>query len=240
MRGTSDSLHRIIAAILPLVVSVYGTLAFAHSGGGSGGSGQGHGHGGRRGAGHHNSHVDSGDYRTWRGGAEGGYGWYAGRFYGGAGRSGYGRLFGTLPRYCETYLGAYQTVEPPAGLVDQVQGSSPRELFIFTETGQSNEQLARDREDCQRLAAKHIGYDPRVRPAGAPGAPATNSSSADAMAAMREDYLRADVACLMARHYSVQQLLGYTSCFACWLVAPAIRILVRNAVGLEKWITSNA
>lgn len=224
MRGTSDSLHRIIAAILALVVSVYGTLAFAHSGGGSGGSGQGHGHGGRRGAGRHNNHVDGGDHRTWRGGAEGGYGWYAGRFYGGAGRSGYGRLFATLPRYCGTYqwsgvayyyaddnyyqwnssVGAYETVEPPAGLVDQVQGSSPRELFIFTETGQSNEQLARDREDCQRLAAKQVGYDPRVRPAGAPGAPATNSSSADAMAAMREDYLRADVACLMARHYSVQ------------------------------------
>jgi hypothetical protein len=232
MRIRSESVHRSIAAILPLILSGFCALALAHSGGGGSsggghgggggiGGGGGHGHGGHRSATYRNGDLNGGRYGSWRGG--GGYGWYTGRFYGGAGPLGYGLLFGTLPSYCETYqwggaayyyadnnyyqwnssVGAYETVQPPPGLVDQVQAQAPamHELFIFTEAGQSNEQLARDREDCQRLAAKQTGFDPRA--AGSTGTPA-NPSSADAAAAVHEDYLRADAACLMARNYSVE------------------------------------
>jgi hypothetical protein len=229
MRVKPKSVHRIIAATLLLAVSGFCTLAFAHSGGGGGGGsghGGGHGHGGHRGATHRNGDLNSSSYGSGRD-DDGGYGWYTGRFYG-AGRLGYGIAFETLPWYCETYqwggvayyyaddnyyqwnssVGAYETVQPPPGLVDQVQAQAQepamRELFIFTEAGQSNEQLARDREDCQRLAAKQVGFDPRMWSAGSVGTPATNLSSADVTAAMREDYLRADGACLMARNYSVE------------------------------------
>ena len=115
----------------------------------------------------------------------------------------YGLLFGTLPWYCETYqwggvayyyaddnyyqwnssVSAYETVQPPPGLVDdQAQAPAMRELFIFAEVGQSNEQLARDREDCQRLAAKQVGFDPRMGVVGSAGTLASNLSSTDARA----------------------------------------------------------
>jgi hypothetical protein len=224
------SIHCIIAASLPLIATGFCTLAFAHSGGGgSSGSGHGggHGHGGHRGATHRSGDLYGGSYRGGRG-AGSDYGWYSGRFYGGSGRLGYGLFLATLPWYCETYLwggaayyyaddnyyqwnisvGAYETVRPPPGLVDQVQAQaqalSMRELFIFPEVGQSNRQLARDREDCQRLAETQVGFDPRTPAAGSAGTPATNVSSMDAPAARRADYLRAEGACLMARNYSVE------------------------------------
>lgn len=65
----------------------------------------------------------------------------------------------------------------------------------------SNEQLARDRDDCQRLAAKQAGFDPRMGVAGSAGGAAP---PADAGAVMRKNYLRADGACLIARNYSVE------------------------------------
>jgi hypothetical protein len=222
------SVHHIIAAGLPLIATGFCTVAFAHSGGG-GSSGSGHGgeygHGGHRGATHRSSDHFGRRYRGWRG-AGSDYGWYSGRFYGGPGRLGYGLFLATLPWYCETYqwggvpfyyaddnyyqwnssAGAYETVQPPPGLVDQVQAQAPamRELFIFPEAGQSNRQLARDREDCQRLAATQVGFDPRTPAAGSAGPPATNLSSANAPAARLAEYLRADGACLMARNYSVE------------------------------------
>lgn len=226
MRRKSESLPRIIAAILPVIASGICTLAFAHSGGGgSSGSGHGggHGHGGHRGAAHSNGGLNGASYRSWHGDG-GGYGWQAGPFYGGAGRLRYGLLFATLPGYCETYqwggaayyyaddnfyqwnsgVGAYETVQPPPDLLNQVQAPVMRELFIFPDAGQSNEQLSRDREDCSRLAAKQVGFDPRMGAADSAGTPVNNLSSTDAAAAAREDYLRADGACLIARNYSVE------------------------------------
>jgi len=159
------------------------------------------------------------------GGGGDGYGWCSGRFYGGSGGFRYGVLYASIPWYCETYwwggvpyyyaddnyyqwndsAGAYETVQPPPGLVDQVQTQEPRrELFIFPAAGQSNEQLARDREDCHRRAVAQVGFDPRVPAAGAAGTAATSSSSADSTAVKRMEYLRADGACLMDRNYTVE------------------------------------
>lgn len=218
-----------VAAGVALIVAGSSAFAFAHSGGGGGGGG--HGGGGHHGGGYHGLGIyGGGGYPAgwrgrWRGGGDG-YGWYAGGFYGGSGGLRYGLLFATLPWYCETYwwggvpyyyaddnyyqwndgADAYETVEPPLGLVDQLQTQAPatRELFIFPDAGQSNEQLARDREDCHRWAAAQVGFDPRAAAAGSAGTAATSSSSADATAAKRADYLRADGACLIGRNYSVQ------------------------------------
>ena len=213
MATDSTPLNRVIAASLPLILVGLCSLASAHSGGGGGGGsghGGGHGHGSPHGNGHRGgADAFSRGYGGRRAGA-GGYGWYAGRWYGGTGRLGYGLLVAALPWYCDIYpwggaayyyaddnyyewnsgVGAYETVQPPAALLDQVQSQSPamRELFIFPEAGQSNEQLARDREDCRRRAVKEVG----------------SVASADATPARHEDYLQAEGACLMARRYSVE------------------------------------
>ncbi len=228
-------MHWSVMASLALVAVGSSGLACAHSGGGGsgghGGGGGGHGGGGHRGGNHHGRGLYGGGYpggwrgyRGWHSGG-GGYGWYSGGYYGGSGGFGYGLLFATLPLYCETYwwggvpyyyaddnyyqwndsAGAYETVRPPPGVVDQVQTQArPRELFIFPEAGQSNEQLARDREDCHRWAVAQVGFDPRVPAVGAAGTPANSSPSADSMAAKRMDYLRADGACLIGRNYTVE------------------------------------
>jgi hypothetical protein len=221
-------MHWIVAASLAAIAVGSSGLACAHSGGGGGG-----GHGSSRGGGHHGRGyhgrgVDGGGNPgggwRWHGGDDG-QGWYSGRFYGGSGGFRYGLLFASIPWYCETYwwagvpyyyaddnyyqwndsAGAYETVQPPPELVDQVQTQEPRrELFIFPAAGQSNEQLARDREDCHRWAVAQVGFDPRVPAAGAAGTAATSSSSADSTVAKRMEYLRADGACLMDRNYTVE------------------------------------
>ena len=209
MHAKSESL---LTAGLALFMAGYASVALAHTGGSGGGHGGGHvgghGHGTHRGT-QRGGDADRRADRGWRG-VSNGYGWYAGRFHGGSGRLGYGRLIAALPWYCNVHqwggvefyyaddnyyqwnnsAGAYETVEPPPGLVDQVQAQAAgeRELFIFTEAGQSNEQLARDRRDCERQAAREMGF----------------VQSADADMARRDVYLRAEGACLMARNYGVE------------------------------------
>lgn len=213
--------HCIGAATLALIAAGAAGLAYANSGGGGGGHGGGAGHGGgHHGRSHHGRGGTGADYperwqgnRGWQGGGDG---WYSGGFYGGSGRLRNGLLFAQLPWYCERYwwggaayfysddnyyqwndsAGAYETVQPPPGLVDQVQTQAPaRELFIFPDAGQSNAQLARDRDDCDRWAVAQVGFDPR---------PASTASSADSVVARRMDYLRAVGACLMGRNYTVE------------------------------------
>ncbi len=203
-----------------------------HGGGGGGHGGGGfHGGGGYRGGGGFRGGggwYGGGGYGGYRGGygGRGGYGWRGG--YGGWGWRGlgYGLFFATLPWYYDMYwwdgvpyyyaddnyyqwnndAGEYETVQPPAGLVDQVQTQAPanRELFVYPKAGQSNEQLARDREDCHRWAVGQSGFDPRVADVGSAGRTATGQSSADSTGAKRADYLRAEGACLIGRNYSVE------------------------------------
>ena len=99
----------------------------------------------------------------------------------------------------------YETVQPPPGLVDQVQTQAPamRELFIYPKAGQSNEQLARDREDCHRWAVGQSGFDPTATGASSASPPA-NSEPAGPSTTKRADYLRAEGACLTGRNYSVE------------------------------------
>jgi hypothetical protein len=202
-------------------------------GGGHGGGGGGHGGGGFHGGGRGGGFYGGGYHGGWRGGGGGyrggwrgrggyGYGWYRG---GGWGGLGYGLFFATLPWYYDTYwwdgvpyyyaddnyyqwnnnAAEYETVQPPPGLVDQVQTQAPamRELFIYPKAGQSNEQLARDREDCHRWAVGQSGFDPTATDASSASPPA-NTGRVDSTAVKRADYLRADEACLIGRNYSVE------------------------------------
>lgn len=94
-------------------------------------------------------------------------------------------------------VGAYQEVQPPAGLVEQIDARAPvmTELFVFPNGDQTNEQLERDREACHRWAIEQAGFDPN--------AAAQGTKPLDRSAAKRANYLRADEACLEARNYSV-------------------------------------
>jgi hypothetical protein len=94
--------------------------------------------------------------------------------------------------------GAYQEVQPPAGLVEQIDAQAPvvTELFVFPNGDQTNKQLERDREACHGWTIQQAGFDPRT------AAPRTQAS--DHSAAQRANYLCADEACLEAGDYSVE------------------------------------
>jgi hypothetical protein len=202
-----------IAAIAALAVLMVNTSAMAQSRGG-GRVGYGGWHGGYGGW--------HGGYGGWRGG----YGWRGyGGWYGGWGWGlGYGLFFATLPWYYSTYwwngvpyyyandtyyiwnrgVGQYETVSPPPEVANQVGSAAANsKLFAYPKNGQSAEQQAKDRSECEQWAASQTGFDPTGAGSGAasiPGAPATPAASPT----MRQDYLRAQSACLGGRGYSVQ------------------------------------
>ena len=200
--------------------------AVAHSGGG-GGDGGSHGgggfHGGRgfHGGGVH--HVGRGfrggdGSRGLHGAAGDRHGSYGGGYNRGWGGLREGLFFASLPSYCDLYFwdgvpyyyaddvyyewngtaGAYETVQPPAGLAARVEAQSPvvTELFVFPKAGQTNEQLASEREECHRQAVGQTGFDPTKS--------LVVAKAADRSAAKRADYFRADGECLEARNYSVE------------------------------------
>jgi hypothetical protein len=168
-------------------------------------SGVGHGHGHRR-----------GDWRGARGSSSSGY--RGGDVHGGWSLQGHGFYFASIPSYCRLFywdgalyyyaddvyyewsssVGAYQEVQPPAGLAEQIDAQSPAvtELFVFPNGDQTNEQLERDRQACHRSAVQQAGFDP--------AAEGPRTKAMDRSAAKRADYLRADEACLEARDYSVE------------------------------------
>ena len=130
---------------------------------------------------------------------------------------GHGYFFASLPAYCtllywegtgffyadDVYYewngtaGGYQEVEPPIGLVQQVdsQKAVETDLFVFPVEGQTNAQLEADRAACDRWAVTQAGFDPHTRP---------RNQRADGFAAQRDNYARADRLCLEARHYAVE------------------------------------
>jgi hypothetical protein len=92
---------------------------------------------------------------------------------------------------------AYEVVQPPAGIdsagATQAPGSAG--IFAYALNGQSSKQQARDREECHRSGVEQAGgYDPTQ--AGGDGRPEGASSK-------RDDYFRAEAACLDARGYSI-------------------------------------
>jgi len=91
----------------------------------------------------------------------------------------------------------YEVVEPPAN-IDTAGTTQPPlgdTLFVYPKNGQSAEQQARDRADCDHSAAEKSGYDRSQAQGGA---------LSESAASKRWDYLRAEMACLEARGYSVK------------------------------------
>jgi hypothetical protein len=203
----------------------------AHGGGGGGGShfsgGGGHvGGGGHFAGGSHvgggYAHYQGGGYGGgWRGGWRGYHGGWS-RYGGGFGAGlGLGLYFAALPAYYSTYwwggipyyyadatfyawdgsAGQYETVSPPPEVEQQAQSEASQseseagqseagaELIAYPTKGQSDQQQTQDKSECRQWAQTQSGYDP---------AGATANADSD-----RENYLRAQAACLDARGYSV-------------------------------------
>jgi hypothetical protein len=197
-----------------------------HFGGAAGGHAVAGGHpgayGGYRG-GYGGYYGRGGYYGGWHGGYYGGWGGWRGGYWGpgwgwgwGLGL-GAGLYFATLPLYYQTYYWGgvpyyyadntyyiydpnqrqYETVAPPDGLASQVEGNSPAstggpagDVIAYPKNGQTADQQSKDRFECHEWAAGQTGYDPTTGGA----APANK----------RNDYMRAQVACLEGRGYSVQ------------------------------------
>ena len=171
---------------------------------------------------------------AFRGGGPGAYGWRGGfgyrggwRGYGfypgwGWGGLGYGLFFGALPFYYSTLwwegvpyyyaagdyyrwnsdVGEYETVPAPPGLQSQVGAQQPStDLFVYPKNGQSVEQQARDKFECYSWAKAQTGFDP-TQPGGT--AAGGRAPPAAEWAAKRQDYARAQTACLEGRGYSVR------------------------------------
>lgn len=182
-----------------------------HGGGGGGFHGGGAFHGAARGyTGGGGYRPGPGGYRgrgSYGGAGYGrGYGWggaYGWGGYGGAGWLGYGLFFSALPLAYATYYwdgvpyyyaddnyfqwdssaNAYETVEPPAAVANQVAAAAPEtELFAYPDNGQSSAQQTKDRSDCKQWAITQTGTDPTKH----------------------DDYLKAEDACLTGRGYTVR------------------------------------
>ena len=94
----------------------------------------------------------------------------------------------------------YQEVDPPSDAnLSQTppQGAAASagtpaispELFAYPKAGQSDAQQKQDKDECRRWAASQSGFDP---------------AQTSSQGASREGYMRAQVACLEARNYSVK------------------------------------
>jgi hypothetical protein len=151
-----------------------------------------------------------------RDGFRGGFGHYRGWGWDGLG---YGLFFDSLPLYYSTLwwndlpyyyadpnyyqwnsaLGAYETVRPPLEVKSQIAVSEPTvtDLFMYPKNGQNTEQQAQDRSECRGWAAQQTGFDPTQ-------AADTAMIATVAATTRRQDYLRAQAACLEARGYSVK------------------------------------
>jgi hypothetical protein len=87
----------------------------------------------------------------------------------------------------------YQVVAPPAGMESGASAQAPPsdELFAYPNRGQSTQQQANDRHECQQWAVDQSGFDP------------ANAATAEA-GDKRDAYFRAEVACLVGRGYTVR------------------------------------
>jgi hypothetical protein len=198
-----------------------------HGGGGHGGYGGRGGRGGRGGYGY--GRYGYGGYGYGRFGY-GGFGYGGFGYYGGFGLLGYGLFFDTLPLYYSTLwwggspyyyandnyyqwngaVSQYETVRPPRELASQVATTQTPEnfnLFAYPKNGQTAEQQATDRMECQQWATGQtatVAATPADTQHGSGAGVAAASPGNAASPIRQQDYLRAQSACLAGRGYSVQ------------------------------------
>jgi hypothetical protein len=92
----------------------------------------------------------------------------------------------------------YEVVDPP-GVADPgattTQPPPSDDLYIYPQSGQTEEQQSNDKYECHKWASTQSGFDPTQSLGGV---------SPDQVAAKRADYQRAMRACLEGRGYSVR------------------------------------
>jgi hypothetical protein len=223
MNGVTRNRQKHLLAVLVAGLAMSAVAAGYGGGGGHGGwGGGGHGgfggHGGRGG-----SHY--GGYGSWRGGYRG---WGGGWGYGGWGWGGLGLFYAALPFYYSTLwwdgipyyyaydayyvwndgANAYEAVNPPPGVADQVSSQSGAlvSLYAYPKNGQTTEQQTKDRAACYDWAVKRTGFAPAGPSSPSPqqAAPASVAKDLSHPPSNRQDYLRAQAACLEGRGYTVR------------------------------------
>ena len=111
---------------------------------------------------------------------------------------------GGLPYYYanDTYYvwsadqNGYEVVDPPTEQSATTTQPPPSDdLYIYPQSGQSDEQQANDKYECHKWSSSQSGFDPTQSAGGV---------SPDQVAAKRADYDRAMRACLEGRGYSVR------------------------------------
>jgi hypothetical protein len=155
-----------------------------------------------------------------RGGFHGNFGHYRGWGWDGLGFGlGYSLFFDSLPLYYSTLwwnnvpyyyadanyyqwnsaMSAYETVPPSHEVLNQsaLSEATDTDLFAYPKNAQSTEQQAQDRSECRSWASQQTGLDPTQ--AGDTVVVATAAATT-----RRQDYLRAQAACLEARGYGVK------------------------------------
>ncbi len=128
-----------------------------------------------------------------------------------------GLLIPTLPNYCTTlWVGGvpyyyadnvyyawqpaqngYVVVDPPSDVAPTDAPPPPPaagDLFVYPKNGQSQEQQAADEYECHLWAQQQTGFDPTQPDGGVPPGEVERS---------RNNYLRAQSACLLGRGYQV-------------------------------------
>lgn len=94
--------------------------------------------------------------------------------------------------YREYPSGGYEVVPPP---VAQPDAPPPDRMFVYPRQGQTAQQQASDEYECHRWAVQQTGFDPT----GAATGQVTTTSTQ-----RRDDYRRAQSACLEGRGYTVR------------------------------------
>ena len=91
----------------------------------------------------------------------------------------------------------YQVVAPPDGVESgaTLQAPASDQLFVYPKSGQPAEQQAQDRYECHRWAVDNSGFDPTHADGGVAPEQAVGK---------RNEYFRAEVACLEGRGYTVK------------------------------------
>jgi hypothetical protein len=196
----------IFTSVAAMALGSGAALAAGHGGGGGGHSGGGW-HGG--GGGHDGGHGWHDGGHGWH---DGGRGFHDGFGWRGRAGLGLGLYFATLPLYYSTFwwggipyyyvddtyyeydgsLGQYETVAPPPEVQKQAaaEGSAGMDVIAYPKNGQTAEQQANDKYDCHRWAVTQSGFD--------------FAQGVAASAQQRDQYMRAQAACLDGRGYSVK------------------------------------
>jgi hypothetical protein len=102
-------------------------------------------------------------------------------------------------------VNAYESVSPPPGPASRVTAppATSAAVFAYPKNGQTSAQQANDRFECHRAAVAQSGFDPTTSVVATPASTQVSAPGA-ASPSQRQEYLKAQSACLEGRGYSVK------------------------------------